>query len=83
MITAITEADGFALSMLFILAISFGVVLTLLFFTFRGGRKDGQEVDDLIDEVTAPTPPAATAKNGKLEKAKTKEPWEKPADWWR
>jgi len=85
-LTAITQADGFAISMLAILVLSLGTVLLILVAMLRhGGRRDA-EVERLLDEVRREeeeeedNEPAATADH---EEPENREPWEKESDWWK
>ncbi|BCX47288.1 hypothetical protein HAHE_11960 [Haloferula helveola] len=77
---AITQADGFALAMLAMLAVSFGCVLILLMAIFRGGKRGDPEVEKLIDEVS--DEPKKPEKAGAPEAPK-REPWERDSDWWQ
>jgi hypothetical protein len=77
----LSDVDGFAMSMVVILVLSFGVVALLLLSILRSGKRRHDPVDDLIDEVRRsqepekiPAPSAAP---------ETREPWEKDGDWWK
>ncbi|MEM1082922.1 MAG: hypothetical protein AAGI48_02280 [Verrucomicrobiota bacterium] len=78
---AITQADGFAISMIAILALSFGFILMILVVMLRNGNRRNAEVDKLIDEVDPEREEQPAGDRGGEEK--TKEPWEKSADWWQ
>lgn len=78
---AVSAVDGFAMAMVLILAMSFGVVALLLGSILRNGKRRDREVEKLIDEVRlsqqlekSPAPSAAP---------EAREPWEKDGDWWK
>lgn len=77
----VSDVDGFAMTMVLILVLSFGVVALLLVSIFRSGKRRHDPVEDLIDEVRreddARKMPASTAA------PQQREPWEKEADWWK
>ena len=50
---ALNSADGFALAMIAILGLSFGVVFLILFSIVRHGERRNREVERLIDESVA------------------------------
>ena len=72
--------DTLAVCMLFVLLISAGTLVTILFSMMRNaGRKD--ELADLLKDDEASTeleiePVDPDEESGQL-------PWEKDADWWR
>jgi hypothetical protein len=82
----ITQSDGFALAMLGILVMSFGIVALLIVGIYRNGRRRESEVEQLIEELRRneeaekaarhrPAPPTG--------EETPREAWEKEADWWR
>lgn len=75
---ALTEVDGFALAMVVMLALSFGVVLLILVAILRNGRRRDAEVEELLSasggRETEPAPAS---------KPPSRESWEKDPDWWR
>ena len=83
MILGLTQADGFAISMLAILALSFGTVLVILVAMLRSGEKRDAEVDRLLDEVSRDDPAPAQPAGRAQPEDEPREPWEKPGDWWR
>ncbi|GAA5482689.1 hypothetical protein [Haloferula sargassicola] len=78
---AMTEADGFALAMIAMLALSLGTVLVILIAIVRAGSRQDREVEDLIDEISREEKSDA-APAGKGDAAPL-EAWEKEADWWK
>jgi hypothetical protein len=79
----ISDVDALAISMVLILALSFGVVAMLILSITRHGKRRDREVEHLLDEVRReeeaeklPAPSAGTA-------AETREAWEKDGDWWK
>lgn len=77
----ISDVDGFAMTMVLILSLSFGVVALLLLSITRHGKKRDREVEKLLDEVRRdeeaekiPTPSATPDR---------REPWERDGDWWK
>jgi hypothetical protein len=76
----VSEVDGFAMALVLILILSFGIVALLLGSITRHGKRRDREVEDLLEEVRdqeaekLPSP-AATPE--------TREPWEKDGDWWK
>jgi hypothetical protein len=66
--------------MLFVLLISAGTLLTILFSMMRNaGRKD--ELADLLKDDEASTEPEIEPVGPDEESGQL--PWEKDADWWR
>jgi flagellar biosynthesis/type III secretory pathway M-ring protein FliF/YscJ len=80
-IARVNEVDGFAMALVLILVLSFGVVALLLVSIFRNTKRRESEVEKLLDEVTrkdqTPKHPAPSAPPD------TREPWEKDGDWWK
>jgi hypothetical protein len=80
---SISDVDALAISMVLILALSFGVVALLILSITRHGKRRDHEVEDLLEEVRRdqeaaklPAPSAGSA-------AETREAWEKEGDWWK
>ena len=72
--------DTLAVCMLFVLLISAGTLLTILFSMMRNaGRKD--ELADLLKDDEASTEPEIEPVGPDEELGQL--PWEKDADWWR
>lgn len=78
---AVNATDGFALAMVVILTMSFGVVALLLAGIYRSGKQRETEEEKLIaelrreeDEEKHPASPTG---------GEEREPWEKEADWWK
>lgn len=72
--------DTLAVCMLFVLLISAGTLLTILFSMMRNaGRKD--ELADLLKDDEASTEPEIEPVGPDEEAGQL--PWEKDADWWR
>ncbi|HAN83038.1 MAG TPA: hypothetical protein DCQ59_07440 [Verrucomicrobiales bacterium] len=72
--------DTLAVCMLFVLLISAGTLLTILFSMMRNaGRKD--ELADLLKDDEASTEPEIEPVGPDEESGQL--PWEKDADWWR
>jgi hypothetical protein len=72
--------DTLAVFMLFVLLISAGTLLTILFSMMRNaGRKD--ELADLLKDDEASTEPEIEPVGPDEESGQL--PWEKDADWWR
>ena len=72
--------DTLAVCMLFVLLISAGTLLTILFSMMRNaGRKD--ELADLLKDDEASTEPEIEPVGPDEETGQL--PWEKDADWWR
>lgn len=78
---AVTESDGFAISMIAILALSFSFILVILVAMLRNGSRRDEEVDKLIDEVDPNQKEQPAGDRG--DEKRSPEPWEKPADWWQ
>ncbi len=77
----VSEVDGFAMSMVIILVLSFGVVALLLVSIFRSGKRRPDPVDELIEEVRrSQEPEKVPAPSATPE---PREPWEKDGDWWK
>lgn len=72
--------DTLAVCMLFVLLISAGALVTILFSMMRNaGRKD--ELADLLKDDEASTEPEIEPVGPDKESGQL--PWEKDADWWR
>ena len=72
--------DTLAVCMLFVLLISAGTLVTILFSMMRNaGRKD--ELADLLKDDEASTEPEIEPVGPDEESGQL--PWEKDADWWR
>jgi hypothetical protein len=80
MIIGMTEADGFAISMIAILGLSFSFVLAILVGVIRQARKSANDEDALTDEFQDEDPNQPV---GDASEKKATEPWEKEADWWK
>lgn len=80
MLLGVTEADGFAIAMIAILALSFSFILVILIGIIRQARNAPTETDELLDEIHRENQ-AQTAGDAR-EKVK-KEPWERKSDWWK
>jgi len=75
-----TDSDGFAISMIVILGVSFSFVLVIVLGIVRQARKCRTDTDELIEEVQREG--QAQPAGGSPEKKKP-EPWEQKADWWK
>ena len=84
-VLGISSVDGFALAMVAILGVSFGVVFLLLLSILRHGGRRNREVEDLLDEVERESRPPAAPRQpaGDPAEGAKREPWEKDADWWK
>lgn len=77
----VSDVDGFAMSMVLILVLSFGVVALLLVSIFRSGKRRPDPVEDLIEEVRRSEKPEKIPSPSATPDAR--EPWEKDGDWWK
>ena len=77
----VSDVDGFAMTMVLILALSLGVVALLLGSIFRNGKRRDRQVEDLIDEVRRSQEPRKVPAPSAT--PETREPWEKDGDWWK
>ena len=77
----VSDVDGFAMTMVLILVLSFGVVALLLVSIFRSGKRSSDPVDDLIEEVRRSQKPRKVPSPAAT--PETREPWEKDGDWWK
>jgi hypothetical protein len=79
---SISAADGLVLTMLTMMILSFGTVALLLVCGLRNASRRNPLVDELIEEVAEiekqKLPDSVTT-----EPEKSKEPWERDADWWK
>ena len=74
------ESDAFALVMIAVMGCAFAMIALMIFGIIRSARKRNREVDELIDEVSAPPakkPPVAVQPENKPEA------WEREGDWWK
>jgi hypothetical protein len=79
---SISAADGLVLTMLAMMALSFGTVALLLICGLRNAAKRNPMVDDLIEEV-AKTEKQKLPDAVATEPEVTLEPWERESDWWK
>ena len=77
-----TDADGLAITMLAMILLSFGVILTLFVCMARNASRRDAEVDRLLDEVEQDEKAGERVKVGSGEE-KEREPWERDVDWWK
>lgn len=77
----VSDVDGFAMTMVLILVLSFSVVALLLVSIFRSGKRSSDPVDDLIEEVRRSQKPRKVPSPAAT--PETREPWEKDGDWWK
>ncbi len=82
MMAIFTEADGFALAMLVVILLSFGVLIMLGFCMFRNASRRNGDVDRLIEELTDDEKNSGVGKVAAGDKLR-REVWEKDGDWWR
>lgn len=77
-----TDADGLAITMLAMIILSFGVILTLFVCMARNASRRDAEVDRLLDEFEQDEKAGGRVRVGSGE-VKGGEPWERDADWWK
>lgn len=84
MVTGVLQAaDGLALSMIGILALSFGMVALLAYGIYRSGKRGETEVDALLEELRQETEAEEKAPAAPGSTLETREPWERDSDWWK
>jgi hypothetical protein len=79
---SVTAADGFVITMLAVITLSFGTVILLIVCGLRNAARRNPEVDELLEEVAAeqeqtPQTPVIAQEERPLEA------WEKESDWWK
>ncbi|MBK1883007.1 hypothetical protein JIN85_11310 [Luteolibacter pohnpeiensis] len=79
---AVSENDGLVIAMLIAMALSCGVVLMLIFTIVWNVRRRDDEVDELLEEIRA-TEEVEQPVVANQEPTERREPWERPADWWK
>ena len=77
-----TNADGFAITMLAMIFLSFGVILTLFVCMARNATKRDVEVDRLLEEFEQDEKSGERMKVGSGAN-KEREPWVRDVDWWK
>ncbi len=77
--TGFSAADGFAIAMLGMVALSLGVIGVLFLCMRRNAARRNEQVDELLEEI------AAEEKREAAHRTETpqREPWEKEGDWWK
>ena len=70
-------SDGFAIGMIAVIVMSFGVIVSLFISMRRHAARRDHQVDELIEEVREREMRAGSPKPG------TTESWEKDGDWWK
>jgi hypothetical protein len=78
---AFNESDALAITMLVVLALSFGCVLLIVVMVFRRGKADECEVEKLIKEVAEED--RKPEKAGPVDESASRQPWEREEDWWK
>lgn len=81
MVLGLTESDGFAVAMLGVILLGFGVLLMLGFCMFRNASRRDGDVDRLLDEVAEVE--KAAMRGREAGKKSEREPWESDSDWWK
>ena len=78
---ALSASDGMALTMVALLAFAFGIVLTIIVTISRNtGRKHEIEEHEVHPDRRPPLPKDISHRSPA---SKTKEDWERDADWWK
>lgn len=80
MLLGITDADGFAISMIAILGLSFSFVLVIIVGIIRQARRNPEESENPIDDADKREEAQPAGDSSEKEK---REPWEQEADWWK
>lgn len=80
-IAQIGAADGFAIAMLGVILLSMGTLATLFFCMRRSASKRDPQVDALLEELEAEEREQHHTTTDA--EAKSREPWEREADWWK
>lgn len=78
----IGASDGFAIAMLGVIALAFGVIALLFFCMRRAAAKRDPHVDALLEELENEEREAAKLSRMK-HTAPPANPWERDADWWK
>ena len=79
-LVAVSSADGFAMAMVVILVLSFGVVALLVAGIYRSGKRRENEVESLLEELRREEEERHPAPSGGGEE---RAPWEREEEWWR
>ncbi len=72
-----TASDGFAIGMIVVIGMSFGVILSLFTSMRRHAKRRDPHVDELLQEIRH------QEQQLKHQKPETTEAWEKESDWWK
>ncbi|MFT3991232.1 MAG: hypothetical protein QM680_07460 [Luteolibacter sp.] len=84
---ALTSADGVVLVMLVVLALSFSIVVTMVWTIRSAGRvRRDREVEQLLAEVAEQVEREERARVQPAPRSSSADemrPWEKDADWWK
>jgi len=72
--------DSLAVSMLVILVIAGGTLMTIFYSLLRNAGKEDELEELLKEEPETPNEPESEPAGGEVE---TAQPWEKDADWWQ
>ncbi len=76
-------ADGFAMAMVVILILSFGIVALLAARIYRSGKRRENEVERLLEELRREEEEEQRKHPASPTGAEQREPWEKDVDWWK
>lgn len=77
--TGLSAADGFAIAMLGMVALSLGVIAVLFLCMRRSAARRDEQVDKLLEEIEAEEKREAAHQT----EPPQREPWEKEGDWWK
>ncbi|MFT4175057.1 MAG: hypothetical protein QM627_00230 [Luteolibacter sp.] len=81
---AMTSADGMVLVLFVVLALSFGIVLTMVLTIRASLTKRNRDVEELLEEVAAEVAKEArTLPAAGSALYQERQPWEREADWWK
>lgn len=72
-----TASDGFAIGMIVVIGMSFGVIVSPFVSMRRHARRRDPHVDELLQEIRH------HEQQHKHQKPGTVEAWEKDSDWWK
>lgn len=83
-LSALSPADGMALTMVALLAFSLGMILTILWVMARNAGRQPDIEDGLIEKEDDEASPPEKKPTGESDEDPTpSQPWEKDGDWWK
>ena len=80
---ALSASDGMALTMVAILSLTLGTILSMFWFGARNAQRKPDIENGLIEEEEEKPSRDRKAAKGAQEEEAPPQPWERDSDWWK